>query len=627
MAVGAWTVLAMAAVAVAVKVEMQAESAGGAATASITQIRDTLQNLLKSVEDEGREEEEVYGKRTSWCAATNRARAVSSTKTSMSVAQLEADLREHQAAVEEAEGTVEQIQADIALVQRTVNRSSEMLVARRSEQQNAKAESQNAREMLRHGSALLDTNKMNSSLAKQEAASTAEAEKDISLLSDLVDNKQQTLSSLQGELEAVLPMLAQLQENVAEVKRQITDRGDSIDAAKGFDTALQDDCARGQSRADSQAQLRVREVNALESAMQVLEVFPVAQKAAAAAAQPLGEVSFAQFASQITAEDVFSVIPRAAPRRTLEADSESLMAVQATVPPPPLPKAQPKIRALLQQLKGERSEDTQQSMWCAQERERNEQTLRLSQDAVQQVEAEISAHADVEQQLAADLDVLMRESTGFTAAAKAIQSFSERERAIMTARVKDHKLAARILEQAVAILTEMEVRANLGTNEKQAVAEAADSLKTAKSAFMEQLSAVTRAQQEALLSSQTASEQAKYAAQAKEHERINTELARDRHSSQRTHRIESKRAAEAQTKEAQSYLEELSKECSVDTAAMDEQRRRSQMHALEDAQKVLDGKQVDNDPYGLQSRPPVALKDLSPMERAAAEMGVSTVDA
>merc|ERR1719420_2510188 len=53
---------------------------------------------------------------------------------SESLEQMKSDLKEHDAAVEEASGTVRQIQAEMALTQHVINRTNDVLTARLSEE-------------------------------------------------------------------------------------------------------------------------------------------------------------------------------------------------------------------------------------------------------------------------------------------------------------------------------------------------------------------------------------------------------------------------------------------------------------------------------------------------------------
>merc|ERR1719203_73956 len=87
------------------------------------------------------------------------------------------------------------------------------------------------------------------------------------LLKILVQNKKQTLASLQGELEVVLPMLAQLQARAAETKRQLTDRHDSAVGGRLFVAALKDRCERSQKHADEQAVARESAAGSIEGAL------------------------------------------------------------------------------------------------------------------------------------------------------------------------------------------------------------------------------------------------------------------------------------------------------------------------------------------------------------------------
>jgi hypothetical protein len=56
------------------------------------------------------------------------------------------------------------------------------------------------------------------------------------LLVELVDNKRQTLQSLQGELDVIVPALSQLEARVVETKHRIADRMDSTGSQRACTT-------------------------------------------------------------------------------------------------------------------------------------------------------------------------------------------------------------------------------------------------------------------------------------------------------------------------------------------------------------------------------------------------------
>merc|ERR1712224_391250 len=129
-------------------------------------------------------------------------------------------------------GTVQQVKVDIEMVQHTIKQTDDM--------------------------------------AKEHSAE-GDHKSDYSLLQSLAENKKLSLASLQGELEVAVPVLAQLQANVAETKQRISYRSESVGAAKDFEAALKDGCQGSADRADAQAAARVGESNSIHVALQALD--------------------------------------------------------------------------------------------------------------------------------------------------------------------------------------------------------------------------------------------------------------------------------------------------------------------------------------------------------------------
>merc|ERR1719207_517777 len=120
--------------------------------------------------------------------------------------------------------------------------------------------------------------------------------------------------------------------------------------------------------------------------------------------------------------------------------------------------AKPQIKQLLTALKAEHSTESEHTQWCMQERARNELQLRLKQDAVDQLDAEITSHADAEAQLDEDLSSIDERVAFLEKSAKDVEAMGKKEKALAENTGKDHQLATRILDQAVAILSDFEAR-------------------------------------------------------------------------------------------------------------------------------------------------------------------------
>merc|ERR1719487_2394362 len=117
--------------------------------------------------------------------------------------------------------------------------------------------------------------------------------------------------------------------------------------------------------------------------------------------------------------------------------------------------------------------------------------------------------------------------------------------------------------------------------------------------------------------------------QVQESEQHNLELARDDHAAQRLRGVENKRLYEADVQEATAYAQKLEESCKADAEEEAKTQQSAQVHALQDADKALDGKLVEaktaaNSLRGPQSQPKSIPENLTPMQRAAMEMGVST---
>merc|ERR1719420_1506689 len=90
-----------------------AKSNGAGAQSSINQIRDTLRNLLRSIEDNGRDSEALFSKRQSWCDSQLHSFEADNQASTTSLLDMQAQLKENEAELEEAEGTVHQVKVDI----------------------------------------------------------------------------------------------------------------------------------------------------------------------------------------------------------------------------------------------------------------------------------------------------------------------------------------------------------------------------------------------------------------------------------------------------------------------------------------------------------------------------------
>jgi len=153
-------------------------------------------------------------------------------------------------------------------------------------------------------------------------------------------------------------------------------------------------------------------------------------------------------------------------------------------------------------------------------------------------------------------------------------------------------------------------------------------LQAARTAFAAQGRALANVSRDAESASQRLVTAAHTAAEALEREHNALAMVRDAHLAQSNRCAESQRAYEVEMREATAYLHSLEEACSMDVAALEEHQRKVQVHALKDSQTVLEGHRPTVRTHGLRGHvhsaaPPPTGRALSPLERAAAEMGVA----
>merc|ERR1719437_169020 len=456
--------------------------AHAAAGPSVSEIRDTLQNLLRSVTQEGDKVEAFFKSRRDWCdgALEKFEDADKASKQGMSL--LSTDLKEHEASVEEAQGTIQQVQADIVLVRHTLNQTQEM------------------HRVLRQDVAFAQ----NSDALLQEHDQ---------LLLELVDNKRRTLQSLQCELDVVVPALSQLEARVVETKHRIADRMDSTGSQRDFVAALRSSCDNASARRDTEATDRDGVAKSIQQALDALgQVGDLSQRRAQSPTAPdaaalgreaqealLDPPNLVQFGSEseavTTEEDLLSIfsgkprpgseLPAGFPRMRRQTTTPAPeAAVVSAIQQKDHRKLRPKIKQTLAQLRSRERQGPDESEWCAEEHAQNELALRLAQASIGELTAEIDAHSEAETQLQEEIGQLNASIVAATQSAQETLNSTAKERELISAKLKDSALAVRILAQAIAILVDLQASGALaGGAREQAAARAKAALVSAKTAF------------------------------------------------------------------------------------------------------------------------------------------------
>jgi len=279
----------------------------------------------------------------------------------------------------------------------------------------------------------------------------------------------------------------------------------------------------------------------------------------------------------------------------------------------------PRIQMLLTELKAVGSA-VDQTAFCSKQRESSTMAMKFAQDSVNQINAEVAAHVDAEAELSDALVKLQSAASAVTESAKNVQEQAKKEESLIQSSQKDQELATRILDQAVTILREVGM-----SNTTKAVS----SLISAQKMLVTQVQSAEGLQRESSATAKAINEQALALTQTQQSEQHNLEFARDDHASQRLQAAENKRLYEADAQEATVYAQKLEESCKANMDSQAAQQRSVQVHALEDADNALAGKLVEakktlRGADASQSKPTTDLQNMTPMQRAAAEMGVSS---
>jgi len=564
--------------------------AGASTQSSLTRVQDTLRSLLKSVQDSGRSADQLFDVRRQWCDSTGKSFSAWSDSSHSSADHLRSDLEEQEASAEETQGTLGQLRSQIALVQHTMAVTEEQLQANKS------------------------------SSDKRHA------------LSDLFASRQTTLMTLEAELDSLLPALSQVQAEAAETKRQIEDQTSSADSTTALVQAVQESCSQSLDREKNSARARVHEASAISKAMKALEkVEATAKEEPAESSDESDEssteddeatdaVSFLQTNSAEVAEDELISLFGGV-RQQPEAEQTA----EEKAKPHKSKKTAPQPAALLAKIKRvDHGADQQQ--WCDNEHARNQQILDTATLSAERADAETRSHSEMEQELSARLTSLESAAQNLNSAAKEAANQTAQELALLQAGGRDQSLATKIIQQASTILanSEMATQSEAGA----AIKDAVKALATAQKVFQAQADSLDSSNKAVQNQDEALSSNARELARALGRQRQTLQLARDNHASQRLRSEEAQKAHEAEEQEATAFLQKLDAGCSKAAVAHQKQRRSAEVRALEDAGKVMKGKRVGHGTKGnsLRGKKKVDMSKLSPIERAALEMGVSDDD-
>eukprot|EP00927_Polykrikos_kofoidii_P056813 TRINITY_DN50899_c0_g1_i1.p1 TRINITY_DN50899_c0_g1~~TRINITY_DN50899_c0_g1_i1.p1 ORF type:complete len:654 (-),score=148.08 TRINITY_DN50899_c0_g1_i1:94-2055(-) len=626
----------------AVSVTLASTSTSGKAT--VTKVASSLEVLLKSVEEVGQDSDRMLRHSKKWCDATLLSYQNQADFARTEIDHLGADLLEQQAAVEEAQGTLAELRAQAKMINHTMSLTQ----------------------------SVLEDAQMNASLSIESRKS--EEATDPALLSKLLQGKTMALASVEGKLEALVPALAELEAQAAETKRQVDNRRESIASMSRLAHSVKESCAGVVRRTDARASARVGQAQLIEAALQALD--GVVNSA------PSGhEVSFLQVAKQGSASEqllsIFGdsddasdtdavssvetgsgaeekgtteatggeaaddgsdvddagadgasggVVDIFAAAATLEsgADSDDGKLAHAeeahagggihdSVSVSQSPSGAG-VKALLAKVKSEGLVGDEQREWCEKELAHNKLMLQLAQDAASRAAASIEAHADIQNLLAEDSKRVSAEIAQLDAVVKEAVASANVELDHLRKNEKEQALATGILSKGVAVLRELGVT---GT-------EATQDLIVARNTFQAQRKDWAPLQRDVEVNARKIRELAEEARRALRRESHGLVMASDSHNAKRSRSVRGKAAYEAEAQGAMEYLNKLKPVCQASLASAEKWRRQAEVHLLEDTEEALEGHRVGREGSlrGTTKKATVDMDKLSPIERAALEMGV-----
>mmetsp|Transcript_16302 Transcript_16302/g.36157 ORF Transcript_16302/g.36157 Transcript_16302/m.36157 type:complete len:449 (-) Transcript_16302:594-1940(-) len=245
-------------------------------------VMETLRNLMSSLEEEAKSTDSLDAARVSQCAEVQSKQQAAMAQQKAALTILDTDLQEYQAAVEEAQGSIDQINAtaqkwndEASTVQR---------ITRDRDESFGKEQSELNSTILRVGKALrgadaksaLDLRQSLSDFAHKKDAVEQVHRDSESVISELSASKSDGVRSLQNELDTMIPLLSEKQQLVAETQ----DRLSLLEASSRSDAAVQsayrDECVAATKVSQALSAARLSQENSLESAIAVMntEVLP-----------------------------------------------------------------------------------------------------------------------------------------------------------------------------------------------------------------------------------------------------------------------------------------------------------------------------------------------------------------
>jgi hypothetical protein len=382
-------------------------------------------------------------------------------------------------------------------------------------------------------------------------------------------------ASLENQLSAELPLLASKRSTATELARRSGDLKHVLAAEQQSHEDLAAECTQVNAAEEAQSKSRMQVAMLLEKAKSIVAPSP----------------AFVQVSELATAT---------ARANGVAADQAAARLQKARVSPiDPLNAARDRLNDLAKLISTGATKDEQAK--CADSVKSNELLQAWKQDELARLGAEEKAHQQGVEQAADDLKTVASVQAELKARKAALEKFDADGKTAEEKLQKDHELLSKVVAQATTVLAATD-------HFKEGVAQ------------MQQVSTLLAQLPTVNVDYARAVRSAERAASALELEAGHLKLAQSAHEVSLQDMKQEAQAATKELAQVNDYLEKLRADCAGTT---EKDRRTREVATLNDAVRDLNGAAggvPKNLPGPLQ--PEVAAK-LSPLERAAMEMGVS----
>jgi len=423
---------------------------------------------------------------------------------------------------------------------------------------------------------------------------------------------------------------------LSDAEQRLQLRGVSSSATHRFTNAMRKSCEAGGQFLDGELKALELQDSSLGQAIEALHaaeaLHGLDQSTLSAAAVELqSQVSFLQMATSTQAEmpDLLSFF-RSKPDEASEdgADELGLLAVPFTKPVQKEPQAEllqampeqqrPNVFGLVSKMQADgRKDRSTQEAWCAEELGREKQALTEARASAKLFGDDAAANARLQGNLDEELGRLQRNSAQVKQAAKHMLEDATNWTKGMDSTSRDQVVAAKVLKTAAQGLSALREQW-WGHSTSNPVESAMRALTSAGTSFEQQARSSKDWRSESSESATLVSKQAKDLLTALAGESHKLELLRDFYAERQQRSEENKELYADQAKASESSLRSLEESCSKKKLDLQESGLKAEMNALHDAQMVFLGHHI--------KAKNLRGAGLSPMEKAALEMGVSMDD-